>query len=224
MKEAHLGRGPESVRQNDYQVKKKLLIGTGNGGKYREIEQLLSELPLELLNLTDFELTEVEETGATYLENATLKAIAYAKATSLWTLAEDSGLEVAELNGSPGIYSARHAGESASSSERNKKVLSDLRKLHYADRTARFVCIAVVASPEGQIVHSTEGVCIGSIATTSRGTNGFGYDSIFIPKGFTRTFGELPVAIKQKLSHRAKATAQMKQFLTSIFDLKQSKL
>lgn len=171
---------------------------------------------MDLFNLTDFELSEVEETGSTYLENATLKAVAYAKATKLWTFAEDSGLEVADLNGAPGIYSARHAGEYASSAERNEKVLSDLTGVPDTDRGARFVCVVAVASPEGQVLHSTEGICSGSIAATSRGTNGFGYDSIFIPKGFTKTFGELPTTIKQDISHRARATSQMKQFLSRI--------
>ena len=199
-------------------VNRPLLIGTGNDSKFREIEQLLCDLPFQLLNLSHLGLTKVEETGATYADNANLKANTYAQSSNLWTVAEDSGLEVVALNRAPGIYSARHAGRLASSLERNQKILSNLNRVTDDNRIARFVCVAVLASPDGRLVHSTEGICSGSIATKPRGTNGFGYDSIFIPEGFTNTFGELPTQVKQRISHRARAIAKMRELLVRFFD------
>jgi XTP/dITP diphosphohydrolase len=196
----------------------RLLVGTRNEGKVREIKELLSDLPLYLSDLSDFpHLAEVEETAATYLDNAILKAVGYAQATKLWTIAEDSGLEVVALNGAPGVFSARHAGEHASTSDRNMKVLSEVRENGDIDRSARFICVSAVASSDGQVLHSAEGVCYGTIAPDPRGSNGFGYDSIFIPDGFSETFGELPTAIKQEISHRARAFHQMSQFLVHLF-------
>ena len=190
-----------------------ILIATHNPGKAREFVDLFSNLPVDLRQLSEFsDITEVEETGNTFNANAELKAVGYTRQVKLWTVAEDSGLEVAALNGAPGVLSARHAGEFATPLERNEKVLHELQE--NVDRTARFVCVMVFASPTGEVLHRVEGTCNGNIASEPRGTNGFGYDSIFIPEGFTNTFGELPITVKQGISHRARASTEMKEFLS----------
>lgn len=191
-----------------------LLIATHNAGKLREFTVLLADLPLNLRILADFAgVVEVEETGATFAANAELKASDYARQTGLWTFSDDSGLEVDALNGAPGVFSARYAGEMATSRQRNEKVLSELRETGDAARGARFICVATLADPDGNIVHRETAACEGRIAAEARGSNGFGYDSIFIPEGFDQTFGELPDTIKRQISHRARASRQMIRFL-----------
>ena len=191
-----------------------LLIATHNAGKLREFTKLLADLPLKLRSLADFaEIVEVEETGATFAANAELKASDYARQTGLWTFSDDSGLEVKALNGAPGVFSARYAGETATSRQRNEKVLGELRETRDAERAARFICVTALADPDGNIVHTETAFCVGRIASEARGSNGFGYDSIFIPASFEQTFGELPDAIKQQISHRARASMQMIRFL-----------
>src|SRR5262249_33448490 len=130
---------------------------------------------------------EVEEIGETFAANADLKASGYASQTSLWTLADDSGLEIEALGGVPGVFSARYAGENATSQQRNDKVLFELREAKDANRRARFICVISFAVLNGIIIHFEKVVCEGRIALRSRGTNGFGYDSIFIPDGYEYT-------------------------------------
>ncbi|HEY0006460.1 MAG TPA: XTP/dITP diphosphatase [Pyrinomonadaceae bacterium] len=195
-----------------------LLIATRNTGKLREIEALLSDTDLRLYSLRDFSaLPEVEETGATFADNAGLKASAYAR-QGLWTLADDSGLEVDALGGAPGVRSARYAGEGASDAERNALLLRELARTNDAERRARFVCAIAIANPTGEVLHISLGVCEGHIAQEPRGQNGFGYDPLFIPDGYTKTFSELPDEIKQQLSHRARALSKARVFLLKLLE------
>lgn len=181
-----------------------------------EISEILSSLDVQIRSLLDFpEIPEIEESGATLKENALGKARAGFRSTGLPSLADDSGLEVFHLNGQPGVHSARFAGETATYDDNNKKLLAALRAVPPEQRTARFRCvIAFVAEETEQIA---EGVCQGSIATTLRGTGGFGYDPLFVPDGFLQTYAQLTPDIKNRVSHRGKALASMKKFLTSYY-------
>lgn len=202
-----------------------LLIATHNTGKIRELEQALRGLPITFRHLTDFPNTSVvEETGNTYKENAVLKAVSYSEQTGLYALADDSGLEVDALNGTPGVRSARFGGENASDSDRTEKLLQELLPYQGTERAARFVCcIALASGPANatnlgtaasQVVNIAQGICDGKIALAPRGTGGFGYDPVFIPAGYEATFGELSADVKAKLSHRSKALSEMRLFLT----------
>jgi XTP/dITP diphosphohydrolase len=196
---------------------KELLIATRNAGKVREVRELLSDLAIALRGLQDFPLTtEVEETGATFAENASIKALAYAAQTGLWAIADDSGLEVDALGGAPGVYSARYAGAHASDAERIELLLYELERTGDAYRRARFVCAIAVADPQGNIKQVSEGRCEGRIAHAPRGTRGFGYDPVFVPEGHEQSFGELPSEIKAKISHRARALAEARSFLLKL--------
>lgn len=189
----------------------KLLVGTNNIGKVREIHELLADLPFELKSLQDFaEIGDVEETGATFAENAVLKAREYARQTGLWTVADDSGLAVDALGGAPGVFSARYA---ADNDARIKKLLHEIDKSSDKNRAARFVCVMAVADDSGEIKFTAEGVCEGKIAEHPRGNGGFGYDPVFIPYGFQLTFGELSSEIKGQISHRAHASAKIIRYL-----------
>jgi XTP/dITP diphosphohydrolase len=195
-----------------------LLIATRNRGKLTEIRELINHLPLALKSLPDFpHTTEVEETGATFEENASLKAMAYALQTGLWSLSDDSGLEVYALGGAPGVYSARYAGPEASDSERVELLLKELARTGDPLRSARFVCAVSISDPKGRIVNLSEGVCDGRIAFHPRGEGGFGYDPVFIPDGYEQTFGELSSEIKGLISHRARALAATRDFLLKLF-------
>ncbi len=195
-----------------------LLIATRNAGKLREFELLLAELSVELKSLEAYpELPDVEETGATFAANAELKASEYARQTNVWTLADDSGLEVDALGGAPGVFSARYAGRGATNREKIAKLLEELEKTSDLARKARFICVIAFANPNGEVVRVEKGVCEGKIAFSPCGINGFGYDPIFIPEGFEQTFGELSGEIKQQISHRARASSQIKRFLHDLF-------
>jgi XTP/dITP diphosphohydrolase len=192
----------------------KLLVGTNNPGKIRELGELLADLPVELFGLKGFEnVVEPEETGATFLENARLKADSYARQTGFWALSDDSGLEVEALGGAPGVYSARYAGAAASDAERIAKLLTELAETGDERRRARFVCVMAIADEKGAIKFAAEGICEGKIAENPRGVNGFGYDPIFVPEGFTETFGELSSTVKGEISHRARAIKKIMRYL-----------
>jgi len=196
--------------------KGEILIGTRNAGKIKELENLLTDLPVRIRSLATFPNTvEPKETGSTFAENATLKAQSYALQTRLWALADDSGLEVEVLNGAPGIFSARYAGENATDEDRIEKLLKELKNLQ--NRRARFVCAMAVADESGAIKFMAEGICNGEIALNASGTNGFGYDPVFIPDGFSNTFGELSGNIKQEMSHRARALNKIIQQLRRFY-------
>lgn len=192
----------------------KLLVATGNKGKLNELKGLMAGMPIELLSLSDIDCTiEVEETGSTFAENAALKACEYSLIGGLPTLADDSGLEVEALNQRPGVLSARYGGAEIGFDKKMEKLLGELDRTGDVARRARFVCSIAIADTSGEIVHSAEGICSGKIAQFPRGTNGFGYDPLFIPDGFENTFGELSDAVKAKISHRARAFCEIIPFL-----------
>ncbi len=191
-----------------------LLIATGNKGKVAELRQLLAGLTLRLRDLAEFpRALEVEETGQTFAVNAALKAQGYAGQTGLWTLADDSGLEVEALGGAPGVYSARYGGEGLTDADRVNRLLGELARVDAKDRRARFVCVIAIADPLGHVRNLSTGTCEGRIVHAPRGTHGFGYDPVFLPDGFEQTFGELPAEIKQDISHRARALKAASSFL-----------
>jgi XTP/dITP diphosphohydrolase len=194
-----------------------LLVATGNAGKLREIRALLGDLPITLVSLADFPTIEgVAETGSTFAENAALKALGYARQAGVLTLADDSGLEVDELGGAPGVRSARYLGEHASYADRMNALLTALKAAKEDARTARFVCALAIASDKQEMLYTTEGTCEGLIVHSPQGSGGFGYDPVFMPRGFTQTFGELPANIKNGISHRGRALAKAHQFLASL--------
>lgn len=196
-----------------------LLVATNNAGKVRELARLLAEMPLRLRLLSEFgDIPEAAETGATFAENAVLKATYYSSLSGLVTLSDDSGLAVDALGGRPGVYSARYVGPHATYAERMRRLLEELASAGDAERRARFVCVIAVADPLNGEVRTFEGVCEGRIAQEARGANGFGYDPLFIPEGHTQTFGELPDEIKRDISHRARALAKAARFLATRFD------
>ncbi|MFZ6026686.1 MAG: RdgB/HAM1 family non-canonical purine NTP pyrophosphatase [Chloroflexota bacterium] len=203
-------------REEKWKVRK-VLIGSNNPGKLREIQALVGDMAIELLLPKQLALNEllVEETGSTYAENAALKARAFAKASGLLTLADDSGLEVEALDGAPGVYSARYSGVShASDADRRTYLLAQL-KGHPRPWKARFCCTVALAIPDGQI-EFTEGICPGEIIPDERGSDGFGYDPIFLLPSLGRTMAELSMQEKNTLSHRARAVAAARPMLAKL--------
>jgi len=190
------------------------VIATRNDGKATEIRTLLGEIPFELLSLRDFARAgEAEEPEDSYAGNARCKAQYYSLATGEMVLADDSGLEVNALGGKPGVLSARYAGPNATDNQRRLKLLYELATSNSRDRGARFVCAVALSLKNGIILKVTEGICEGLIWNEPRGDSGFGYDPIFVPNGYSQTFGELPEEVKNRISHRAKAVALMREFL-----------
>jgi XTP/dITP diphosphohydrolase len=185
---------------------KKLVIASGNAGKIKEFRDYLADLGVTLILKPDS--IDVEETGATFIENAHLKASQVAIATGEWAIADDSGLEVIALNGAPGVLSARYAD---TDSDRINRVLSELKD--QANREAQFVCAIAIASPDGAIAADALGLCKGAIADAPIGNGGFGYDPIFLIPEFQQTFGEIPPEVKAKISHRAEAIAILRDKL-----------
>ena len=195
-----------------------ILIATRNPGKVREIAAMLGRQGIHAVTLADLPmLPEVDETGTTFMENAAKKAGEYAAAAGLYSLADDSGLEVSALGGRPGVLSARYAGESAGYEIKIRTLLAELAEAGSSDRSARFVCSMAFADPGGKVIWTAEGICEGELAASPLGTNGFGYDPIFVPAKYDRTFGELDDDVKRSISHRARATdAFMRFFLDFI--------
>ena len=195
----------------------KLLIATGNPGKMREYAELLAGLPYQLVSLEDLGIThEVEETGETFEENAWLKASEYASISGLLTLADDSGLEVDILAGDPGIRSARYGGDSCTSDEdRVELLLTNMKEVPWEERSARFRCVIAIAEPAGAkiltadsgptLIAQAEGFVVGMIQYDAQGENGFGYDPVFYLPGYDQTAAQLPLDMKNQISHRAKA-------------------
>ena len=185
--------------------KPKLLIATRNMGKMRELRQLLGGVPHEIVSPDDLGIAdEIEETGATFEENAALKAEGYSQLSGLLTLADDSGLEVDALGGAPGVRSARYAGADASDADRVSLLLKNLEGTCADDRTARFRCVIAISAP-GERTRLYSGVCEGRIAAEPRGDNGFGYDPVFDFPELGMTMAELPSERKNAVSHRARA-------------------
>ena len=187
----------------------RVLIASGNKGKVREFGALLSPLQTVLATLSEFpHIAEPEESGDTFAENAQLKASHYALQTGEWSIADDSGLEVDLLDGMPGVHSARYGGINTPYAEKMQLVLNELGSASKETRGAQFVSAIALADPSGMIRITAEGICRGLIAREPRGSNGFGYDPIFKPEGFDRTFGEMSDEEKRGLSHRGKASAE----------------
>jgi XTP/dITP diphosphohydrolase len=186
----------------------RLLLATNNPGKVREYKSLLGELPLELVLPRELGVNaEVGEVGETFEENARLKATVLAARSGLLALADDSGLEVEALGGEPGPLSARYAGEGASDKERVEFLLAKLKGVPWEKRTARFRCVIAIAEPEGE-VELCSGECHGFITFEPRGEKGFGYDPIFYFPGLDKTMAELPLDIKNRVSHRGEAARE----------------
>jgi XTP/dITP diphosphohydrolase len=194
----------------------RLVVATNNPGKQREYQQLLA--PLGLLLLTPQDLARaptVLESGTTYAENAQLKAQAYQQSSGLLTLADDSGLEVDALDGAPGLHSARYAGPAAGDVDRYRLLLTELEGVPREQRTARFRCVVVLAAPKGE-THTTEALCEGLIAFEPRGDSGFGYDPVFYMPEHNATMAQLPMDLKNRISHRARALHKMLPILRRI--------
>ena len=197
----------------------KILVATNNSGKLAEFQRLLNIPGLELVipNNTGLGKFDVEETGQTFVENASLKAIAFAKESGLPALADDSGLEVDALGGKPGIFSKRYAGENATDSDRIAYLIQELEGISLQNRAARFVAVLVLANPDGHILASCTGYCDGKIGLEARGTRGFGYDPIFYPDEMPgRTMSELSNMEKDEVSHRGKAVRKMALLLKEL--------
>jgi XTP/dITP diphosphohydrolase len=195
-----------------------VIIATNNQGKLKEIKEILSGAPFELSSLKDHfnPVPSIPETGNTFLENAALKARWVFDRKRIWTLADDSGLEVDFLGGLPGVQSARYAGEHATDHDRVKKLLAALADYPVEKRTARFRCVIVMKfSDTDELV--AEGTCEGSIGFAPEGRNGFGYDPVFFPKGHDTTFAQLDAQIKNAISHRGKALAALRRGLHDRF-------
>tara|TARA_B100000959_G_scaffold153585_1_gene161113 strand:- start:400 stop:993 length:594 start_codon:yes stop_codon:yes gene_type:complete len=187
---------------------KKIIIGTHNQGKFKEISNLLP-LYIKKLSPKELNLPSPEETGSSFEENSMLKAQFFSKKTNLICISDDSGLEIDLLSGAPGIYSSRWAGSENDFDLAMDKVFEELTKkdsnwIKRKEISARFICCLTVCWPTGKLIMS-EGIVNGNISSTKRGTNGFGYDPIFLPKNYKQTFGEMEKKLKYKIDHRAKA-------------------
>jgi len=191
----------------------KLLLATNNQAKVREYRSLLKALPYKLVTLAEQGITTVvDEVGESLEENARLKAVTLAAQSQLLALADDSGLEVDALGGEPGRLSARYAGENASDRERIEYLLARLDGVPWEKRTARFRCVIAIATPDGK-VELCSGECHGFITFAPRGEHGFGYDPVFYLPELAKTMAELPLALKNELSHRGQAARQVPQAL-----------
>jgi XTP/dITP diphosphohydrolase len=194
----------------------KLLLATTNRGKIREYRSLLNGLPFQLVTPDELGINvEVEENRPSYEENASMKAKAYARASRLITLADDSGLEVDVLGGEPGIRSARAAGETATDMDRIEHLLARLKGVPLEKRTACFKCVIAVAVIEERI-ELCHGECRGLIALKPSGKYGFGYDPVFYLPGFDKTMAELPLETKNRISHRGQAAREACRVLEKI--------
>lgn len=194
-----------------------ILIASHNSHKIREFKDMAKSLShVEFLSLHQFpNYAQPEETGATFRENAILKAEHAAKHLNTWVLADDSGLVVPALQGNPGVRSRRYAGANATDLENRQKLLQAMENLHGQARTAYFECCLAIANPSG-LQKCVEGICEGTIIHESRGRYGFGYDPLFVKNDYEKTFGELDDHIKNRISHRRKAFERLLGFLETL--------
>lgn len=194
----------------------KLLIATGNRHKFDEITSILESPALSFLSLKELrDFPVVIEDGATFEANAVKKAAELARHSGHWTLADDSGLEVDVLGFEPGVYSARYAGEPSNDAANNAKLLANLAG--QSNRRARFRCAIALADPSGT-TRTVSGACEGTLLAALRGQGGFGYDPLFVPLGHELTFAEIPAAVKNTLSHRARALQEVKRQWGSLLE------
>lgn len=188
----------------------KIVLASKNPHKFKEVQQILQPLGIEVLSARDFShLEDVEEDADTLEGNALKKARYVAKETDLPALSDDTGLEVDALNGAPGVYSARYAGENASYEDNVGKLLDEMEGV--SDRAAKFRTVMAMVSDKSE--YTFEGVCEGIITTKPKGDKGFGYDPVFQPEGYNQTFAELDSSIKNEISHRGKAVQKFIEFL-----------
>ncbi len=191
----------------------RLVLGTRNPGKVDELRALLADLPIEIVPAHALDHPpDVDEDADTLEGNARKKAEAFHEHTGLPALADDTGLEVAALNGGPGVHTARFAGPDASPEDNKRRLLEVLDGVD--DRRARFRTVAALVDSHGT-VHTFKGVCEGTITHEPRGQGGFGYDPLFLPEGHDQTFAEMPAATKNEISHRRKALDALRRFLTN---------
>ncbi|MBA3728419.1 MAG: RdgB/HAM1 family non-canonical purine NTP pyrophosphatase [Actinobacteria bacterium] len=193
-------------------------LATRNSGKVREILEICADWPVRWVTYRDAPWPEVEESGKSYLENAGLKATAVADALGIPAIADDSGIEVDALGGEPGPRSARFAGPAPKEAENLRFLLERLRAVPEESRTARYRCVAVYARPGAQI-HSAEATCEGRLLFEPRGSGGFGYDPVFVPRGHHRTMAELRPDDKNAISHRGKALRALRDMLGADFPM-----
>lgn len=195
-----------------------IIVATTNEGKMREIRSMCADIAVDLKSLRDIwpQPPVIAETGVTFQENAALKAAWVFERKNTWTLADDSGLEVDALDGEPGVFSSRYAGEEQNDALNIRKLLAALKKVPVQNRTARFRCVMVLKGVgiEDKVV---EGSCEGTIVDAPRGVDGFGYDPVFVPRGYTHTFAEMSQLQKNALSHRARALLALKEVLYGQF-------
>jgi XTP/dITP diphosphohydrolase len=195
----------------------KIVLATRNRKKVEEIGRIFRGYDVRFLALDSFPgCPEVEEDGKTFRQNAVKKAVSTAEFTGCPAIADDSGLEVAALGRAPGVYSARYAGEDADDRKNLTKLLRQMKGLEGSDRQARFVCCIALALPDGRSKTFT-GYAKGEIGKKPKGFNGFGYDPVFYPAGYERTFAEMSDAEKDRLSHRGKALAKLYIYLKKLF-------
>lgn len=189
------------------------VVATKNKGKLGEIREILADFPFRVASMEEVGIGhEIDETGNTFEENALIKAREVSKLCGEIVMADDSGLEVDYLNGGPGIYTSRYAGEGASDADRNKKLLRALEGVPFAERTARFVCAVAVVFPDGRYFTAT-GTCDGYIGLQPEGANGFGYDPLFYLPEYGMTTAQLPGELKNQVSHRGRALRLMNEKL-----------
>jgi XTP/dITP diphosphohydrolase len=201
-------------KSKNFRSMTRLVIATRNAHKTREFAQLLGN-NFAIVDLNSFpQIETIEETGQSFEENAITKAVQVSREIVDLVVADDSGLEVDVLEGAPGVFSARYAGERASDKENLDKLLRELarRNIPLDQRAARFRC-ALVLAKDGVVLHESEGSIEGNIAEQAKGLAGFGYDPIFVPNGFDRTFAELSPKVKNRISHRALAVLAMREVL-----------
>lgn len=188
----------------------KIIFATGNAGKMKEIQMIMSDLDVEVVSMKDAGINiDIDENGTTFEENALIKARAVMQECNMITLADDSGLEVDYLNKEPGVYSARYMGEDTSYDIKNRSIIDRLEGVTGNDRSARFVCVIAAALPDGRTL-TTRGTIEGLIGYEQKGENGFGYDPIVYVPEYDATTAELSMEVKNSISHRGKALAAMK--------------
>ncbi|WP_101772380.1 ribonuclease PH [Peptostreptococcus faecalis] len=212
-----LGEASNSIIGKEYE--KEAILATGNKHKLEEIKEMLSDIDFKIDSLKDVGLESIEiiENGRTFEHNALIKARTIAKKTGKIAIGDDSGIEVDALDKRPGVYSARYAGENATDAQNREKMFEELEGIELENRKARFVCVIAVVFPDGEEILS-RGVVEGKIDLEEKGENGFGYDCMFIPEGYNKTFGELSSDIKNSLSHRGRALEDMKIKLKKTMD------
>jgi XTP/dITP diphosphohydrolase len=204
-------KGRDKIR-----IRPEVIVATQNRGKVREIKKVMKGLGFRILSLNDFSrVPQIKEDGKNFLENALKKARFYSRYFGRLTLADDSGLEVDVLRGRPGVYSARYAGEGASTQENNRKLLKEMEAIPLSKRGARFKCVLAVVSPEGEEV-VVEGSCRGRIGFKEVGKKGFGYDPLFVLPSYGKTMAQLSVEEKNRISHRGKALRKLRKLIEGL--------